>query len=155
MFMKPDRKTFTNLPAVNDPTPARRTGPVVPSLLSPELIIDGGISGQGELHLDGRVRGDVQVDRLTVSEAATVEGSISSGQVDIRGRVIGSISGDTIRLAATAHVEGDIVYDQLSVEPGAYLDGRCSRRRRNEPKTDSVIDAPAPSEQPAFGSVSA
>jgi cytoskeletal protein CcmA (bactofilin family) len=109
----------------SDFTGGARKARGVPSLLGPDLVVEGRLSGAGEVHIDGRVIGEVRLARLTVGESGFVEGSIEADQVDIRGRVVGSIQAATVRIAASAHVEADITHQQLSMEAGAFFQGRC------------------------------
>jgi cytoskeletal protein CcmA (bactofilin family) len=97
----------------------------VPSLLGPDLVIEGRLSGSGEVHVDGRVIGEVRLGRLTLGESGFIEGSIEAEHVDIRGRVVGTIQAISVRIAASAHVEADITHQQLSMEAGAFFQGRC------------------------------
>ena len=43
-----------------------------PSILSSDLVITGSISSEGEVQLDGEVRGDVRAGTLTIGEEASV-----------------------------------------------------------------------------------
>ena len=47
-----------------------------PSIISADLHIVGDIEGDGELHIDGRVDGNVRCESLTVGEQGQVEGKI-------------------------------------------------------------------------------
>lgn len=121
--------------------PLSPPAPKVGSVLSSTLMIDGNITGSGDLHLEGTVRGDVKAGHLVVGEAGNVEGSIEAETIEIRGRVVGGISGKQVRLSATAYVEGDITHEQLSIDVGAYFVGRCLQSRA---RTEAVQAAPAP-----------
>ncbi len=96
-----------------------------PSLLGPDLVVEGRLSGAGEVHVDGRVIGEVRLGRLTLGESGFVEGSIEAEHVDIRGRVVGTIQAISVRISASSHVEADITHQQLSMEAGAFFQGRC------------------------------
>ncbi len=96
-----------------------------PSLLGPDLVVEGRLSGAGEVHVDGRVIGEVRLGRLTLGETGFIEGTIEAEHVDIRGRVVGKIQAMNVRIAASAHVEADITHQQLSMEAGAFFQGRC------------------------------
>ena len=97
------------------------------------LLIEGNITGNGDLHLDGTVRGDVKVGHLIVGESGNIEGKVEAETIEVRGRVVGSITGKQIKLQATAYVEGDITHDQLAIDVGAFFQGRCLQSRRPEP----------------------
>jgi len=102
----------------------------VASVIGDDVTIDGSISGQGELHLDGTVRGEITVERLSIGETGQVEGAVTAETVDIRGKLTGTISAKQVKLYGTAHVDGDITHEQLSMEPGAYFQGRSLKFQR-------------------------
>ena len=124
--------------------PARRTDPVPPvtdqsrrparvaSVLGTDLVFEGTISGEGELHVEGAVRGDIHVARLSVGDKAHIEGTIRGGVIEVRGRVVGNIEAKSIKLYETAYVEGDITHEQLSIDVGAYFQGRCQQFQRGQ-----------------------
>jgi cytoskeletal protein CcmA (bactofilin family) len=102
----------------------------VASVIGDDVTIDGNITGQGELHLDGTVRGEITVERLAIGETGQVEGTVTADTVDIRGKLTGTISAKQVKLYGTAHVDGDITHEQLSMEPGAYFQGRSLKFQR-------------------------
>jgi cytoskeletal protein CcmA (bactofilin family) len=122
------------------PSPAR-----APSLLGPDLMFEGSISGEGELHVEGAVRGDVHVARLVVGERAQIEGVIRGGSIEVRGRVLGNIEAKAVKLYESAHVEGDIIHEQLSIDVGAFFQGRCQQAKRAPAPAAAPAPAPAPS----------
>jgi cytoskeletal protein CcmA (bactofilin family) len=125
---------------------AARKAPKAASLISQDLTVEGAVIGEGELHLDGVIRGDVRVGRLTLGDTGHVEGAIQAETVDVRGRVIGSITAKQVRLYGTAYVDGDITHEQLSVETGAFFQGRSLKFQRPAPV---ALAAPEPEAQSA------
>jgi cytoskeletal protein CcmA (bactofilin family) len=113
------------------------------SLLAADLTFEGNVIGSGDLQLDGTVRGDIKVGRLTVGETGNVEGSIQADYVEIRGRVVGAVTGKQVKLIGTAFVDGDISHEQLSIDVGAYFQGRCLQSRKSEAPA-AVTPSPAP-----------
>ena len=77
------------LPVSSAPDASRK--PRVASLVSADITIEGNVSGDGELQIDGVVRGDVRVGRLTIGDTGHVEGSVTAEAIEVRGRVIGSL----------------------------------------------------------------
>ena len=136
---------------VEAPPVRRATSPRAASLLGPDLVFEGQISGEGELHVEGGVRGDIHVARLVVGENAQIEGTIRGGQVEVRGRVVGNIEAKAVKLYESAHVEGDIVHEQLSIDVGAFFQGRCQQFQR--PAVAAPAPAPPPAAQPATAKV--
>ena len=131
------------------PAPARSASPSAPSArglstLSSDLQFEGGITGSGDLQIDGSIKGDVRVGRLIVGETGAVEGNVSADYVEVRGRIVGGISGKQVKLIATAYVDGDITAEQMSIDIGAYFQGRVLQGRREAP-----APTPAPAPRPA------
>lgn len=154
MFSKqnktPPKPTATAAPAPA-PTPMVPEGPKarpkVASLISDGITIEGGVVGDGELQIDGIVRGDVRVARLTVGDTGHIEGSVYAEATEIRGRVIGSVTAKQVRLYGTAYVDGDITHEQLAMETGAFFQGRSLKFQRPQaPQQHSP--APHPSAPP-------
>lgn len=109
------------------------------SMIGDDMVIEGNISGTGELHLDGIVRGEIKIEHLTIGETGHVEGSVTADTIEIRGRLVGTIFGKSVRLHGTAHVDGDITHEQLSMEPGAFFQGRSVKfQRQGQAFTESV-----------------
>ena len=133
--------------AIPDPSlvadAAARRGPKVASLIAEDLVVDGGLSGEVDLHVDGTVRGDVKVATLTIGETGVIEGAVEAQSVDCRGRVVGAITADQVRLYGPAHVDGDIAHDQLTMETGAFFQGRSLRldKARSEPLELTLVAA--------------
>lgn len=130
-----------DLPIPGAPTPAASAARGAPSpvsqrglsTLSADLQFDGAISGGGDLQIDGAIKGDVRVGRLIVGETGAVEGNVSADYVEVRGRIVGNVSGKQVKLIATAYVDGDITAEQLSIDIGAYFQGRVLQGRREAP----------------------
>ncbi len=120
--------TMNSAPAA----PAKPAAPVIraASLLGTDLVFEGSVHGDGSLQIDGAIKGDIHVAQLVVGEQAHVEGTIRCGTVEVRGRVIGNIEAQTVKLHETAFVEGDITHGQLSIDVGAYFQGRCQQFRQ-------------------------
>jgi len=100
------------------------------SLIAEGTTIDGGVSGDCQLQVDGIVKGDVAVTSLSVGESGKIEGSSKAELVEVRGRVVGSITAKQVKLLAGCDVEGDIAHEQLIIEPGAVFQGRSLRHQR-------------------------
>ena len=129
------------LPA--DASAAARTKLKAASLLSESLTIEGNLESEGEVQLDGVIRGDVRVAKLTIGETGHVEGQVFCETIEVRGRVIGSISSKQVRLYGTAYVDGDITHEQLAIESGAFFQGRSLKFQRQAPAIVAVVEKEA------------
>ena len=99
----------------------------VPSIISPDLRINGDMVCSGDIQIDGWVEGDIQSRNVVVGEAATVHGAVQAENVRICGIVNGQIRADNVTLEKSARVTGDVLHKSLSIEQGAFLEGMCKR----------------------------
>ncbi|MFO1012504.1 MAG: polymer-forming cytoskeletal protein [Caulobacteraceae bacterium] len=116
--------------------------PKVASLIANDMTLEGSITAEGELQIDGTIRGDVRVGRLNIGESGMVEGAVYADSVELRGKVVGSITAKTVRLYGTCHVDGDITHEQLAMETGAFFQGRSLKFQR--PPAGTSAPAPSP-----------
>jgi len=142
------------MPGGSPAAPVRAAQPAAPnarglSTLSSDLQFEGSISGGGDLQIDGAIKGDVRVGRLIVGETGAVEGNVSADYIEVRGRVVGGIAGKQVKLIATAYVDGDITADQMSIDIGAYFQGRVLQGRREAPTPTPAPRPAAPELAPA------
>lgn len=145
------------IPPAPEPTPPATPAPRAPepsrpaarssslSTLSAGVKYEGNISGAGELQVDGSLKGDIRVVRVTIGEGGSVEGTVHADVLEVRGRVSGAIVAKQVKLFATARIEGDITQEQLSIEQGAWFQGRCTQAKRDTPGAN-MLDTP---EKPA------
>lgn len=128
-----------------------RSGDVF-SYLGSEVVVTGDIVTASEIHLDGKVNGDVQCGTLTQGGSGEVRGNIKAAEARLAGLVDGAVEAGTLTLEASARVTGDILYDSLSVAAGAEVEGRFRRRRGGaDGSVAARIERPAPAPTPLFG----
>jgi cytoskeletal protein CcmA (bactofilin family) len=103
------------------------------SVLGPDIVINGDLTATADLHLDGRINGDIQCAALVQGEASEVTGMVAADSARIAGRIKGSISAGTLVIQKSARIEGDVSYGALTIEEGAQVDGKFTHRAA-EPK---------------------
>ena len=91
------------------------------------LKIVGNVTAEGLIEVNGQIEGDLQCTSLIVSPKAQIVGSITAERVVVNGRVEGPIQGGDVVLKSQAHVIDDIRHQSLTIEKGAYFDGRASQ----------------------------
>ena len=117
------------------------------SMIAQGVAIKGDVTGDGELHLDCVLQGDIRVGKLVLGPNARVEGALFAQVVEVHGRVVGAISAKQVRLYGTAVVEGDITHEQLAMETGAEFQGRSLKFQR-----PAATPAAAPGSLPVVSS---
>lgn len=100
----------------------------IPALISSNTHVQGNITCEGELQIDGKVTGDLMVNVLIIGQNGTVNGNIKAHQILIKGMVDGSIDADQVMLETSAKVHGDILHDTLSIDAGALIEGKLTHK---------------------------
>ena len=113
--------------SVTLPKPAR-SGPAGLSFIGPEVLVSGDLATDAQLHVDGRIDGNVRCQQLVQGEAGIIAGNIHADEARIAGTVEGQVNVRTLYVEATARIMGDIAYETISIAGGAQLEGRLARR---------------------------
>lgn len=98
------------------------------SVLGPDIAVSGDLAATADLHLDGRVNGDIKCAALVQGEASEVVGMVAAESARIAGKIKGSITADVLVILRTARIEGDVSYGSLTIEEGAQVDGKFTHR---------------------------
>lgn len=98
------------------------------SVIGSDVTIKGDISASVDLHVDGRIEGDIACASLVQGETSEVHGAVEAETARLAGTVKGSISARELVVLKTARIEGDVEYDSLTIEQGAEVDGRLAHR---------------------------
>ncbi len=116
-------------PAVEQSPIIEPKGPaVIPSqnVIGKGTIIQGNIVAEGDLLIEGTVRGDVTTKtRLIVGPTCVVEGNIIADYAEVAGRVKGTVQ-DLVLLIikSSSMIDGDVLTKNLNVESGSTFNGR-------------------------------
>jgi cytoskeletal protein CcmA (bactofilin family) len=140
MFSKPNKPVSTAARPENAEPPRKA---IACSLIAENVSLEGDLASDGDVQLDGAVRGDLKVSHLSIGETGQVEGAIMADAVEIRGRVVGTITAKTVRLHATARVDGDLTHVQLAIDAGAQFVGRSVKLVPPVPEQLSLVDVAA------------
>jgi len=90
--------------------------------------IIGDINSQGDLRLDGFLKGNLNIKgKVVIGKTGKLEGTINCKNADISGIVEGKIyAAELLSLTETATVKGDIIINKLNIQPGCKFTGTCS-----------------------------
>ena len=94
-----------------------------PSIISADLHIVGDIEGDGELHVEGRVDGNISCEALTIGESGQVVGKIVTTSLTLLGMITGTVRARTVRMMETARMIGDVAHEKIEIRSGALVDG--------------------------------
>jgi len=106
------------------------------SIISRGVVIEGKISSDGNIRIEGIVRGDlIAKGNVSIGESGEIFGNIKGEVINIGGKVNGSVNAnEKLLLESNAQLKGDIVTKLLIIESGAKFDGKSSMAEAN---TDS------------------
>jgi cytoskeletal protein CcmA (bactofilin family) len=121
---------------------SRRGGTVIGN----GLKIVGNVTAEGLVEVNGQIEGDLHCTSLIVSPKAQIVGSITAERVVVNGRVEGPIQGGEVVLKSQAHVVGDIHHQSLTIEKGAYFDGRAAQAHGSNGSQPATIGKNKPRE---------
>ena len=96
------------------------------NVLAQGIEIVGTIKFTNDMIIDGKVEGEIQSDKgtVTIGENAQIKGDVKAGEVKMFGRVEGTITSDRCELKDKSELKGDIKTKKLTMEEGAVLSGR-------------------------------
>lgn len=98
------------------------------SVLGADTAIKGDIAASADLHIDGKVEGDIACASLVQGETSEIAGNIRCETARLSGTIRGTVQARQLVVLKTARIFGDVHYDALTIEQGAQVDGRLSPR---------------------------
>jgi cytoskeletal protein CcmA (bactofilin family) len=91
-------------------------------------VIDGKFTCAENVRLDGKITGEVQVQKkLVMGPSGIIEGIINATNTAIQGKIKGNLKvAENLQLLSTANINGDINANSMSVEEGAVYNGKIN-----------------------------
>jgi len=121
MFSKSKQGPDAALPAVS----GRAKGATF-SVIGADVLITGDIRATVDLHIDGRIQGDVTCATLVQGEGSHIAGAVEADQARLAGTIEGTLKVKSLVIEAKARIRGDVSYETLSMAVGAEVDGRLT-----------------------------
>lgn len=94
------------------------------SVIGPDVSIAGNIVATADLHIDGRVDGDVACGSLVQGTESRINGMVRADTARLCGTIEGAVAIRQLTVENTARITGDIEYETIAIENGATIDGR-------------------------------
>jgi cytoskeletal protein CcmA (bactofilin family) len=98
------------------------------SFIGPDVLVTGDVVSAAQLHIDGRIDGNVRCETLVQGDGGTIAGHIVADNAHLAGLVDGTVKARVVTLEASARVTGDVTYETLSIAAGGAIEGRLARR---------------------------
>lgn len=132
--------------------PVKKAGGI-PSIISADMSILGNIISDGLADIDGHIEGNIKCHSATIRKNGYIKGDIVAESVHVYGRIEGLIKARNVQFFKGCRVEGVIMHESITIEDGAYVDGRFKRTDRlalddadeqsATPNTDKNTPSPA------------
>jgi cytoskeletal protein CcmA (bactofilin family) len=105
------------------------------TIIGKGTVIEGLLTVQNSLRIDGRVTGQVQVsDSLVVGKEGEIEGEVKVRNAIIGGRVRNRVlATGKVVLESHAMVHGEVKTSKLVIDEGAVFDGNCAMSDNGKP----------------------
>ena len=116
MFQKSKSNSLT------ETTPAGGT-----SLIAAGTILKGDLTSNGDIRIDGTLKGNIHCTaKVVIGANGVVEGDIGGQQADIMGKVTGTIKvKEILQLKGGSVINGNLYSGKLQIEPSATFNGQC------------------------------
>lgn len=118
------------------------------AVIGPSLDLQGELSGNEDLLIEGRVQGRIQLPQnaVTIGVKGRVSAQVLARLILIEGEVDGNlVAEELIMLKKSARVRGDLVAPRVVIEDGARFKGTIDM----EPAKPSQAAGPRPLQTPA------
>ncbi len=96
------------------------------AVIGPSIQINGDLSGEEDLIIQGKVNGTIQLreKNLTVGSQGQVDANVLAHSIIVEGRVNGDLYGsERVSIRRTGNVQGNIVSPKVSLEEGCSFKG--------------------------------
>jgi cytoskeletal protein CcmA (bactofilin family) len=108
------------------------------------MIITGNVAATADLHIDGRVDGDVTCGSLVQGPDSVIKGVVKAEIARLAGTIEGSVAVRQLTIERAARITGDVEYETIAIENGASIDGRLKHIAADAVRTV----APTPASRP-------
>jgi cytoskeletal protein CcmA (bactofilin family) len=119
--------TVPTLPQRNNISVRNNSGHTF-SIIASDVEIVGNLSARVDLHIDGKVKGDVTCGNLVQGEGSVIAGKVTAESAKLSGHVEGSIEANDLVIESSARVKGDVIYSNLTIAPGGQIEGKFSHK---------------------------
>lgn len=146
-------------PSHESPRPAAAPAPAGPkaatevktAVIGPNIRIQGELSGDEDLVVEGRVEGKISVSKgLRIGPQAQVNAEVKAHHVVIAGRVVGNVvASEKVEILPSGILEGNIRSPKIAIAEGAQFKGSVDMSGKAAPATPA---SPAPAADKKDGS---
>lgn len=98
------------------------------SIIGSDIVVTGNISATVDLHVDGKIAGDISCATLVQGADSEIRGCITAETARLAGLVDGAVNARDLIVERTARIMGDVAYENITIEQGGQVVGRFSHQ---------------------------
>jgi cytoskeletal protein CcmA (bactofilin family) len=114
------------------------------SVIGADVVIAGNINASAELHVEGRIEGDVDCAALIQGAESHIVGAVTAESARIAGAIEGTVRIRQLTVERSARITGDVEYENITIENGGHIDGRMRRIGATTVTITPLIGSDAP-----------
>lgn len=135
MWKKSEEEKAAPAPAAQ-PRPAAREARTSLATIGPSISIQGDLSGDEDLMIQGRIDGEVRLEKnkVTIGKSGRVQADVHARSIEVEGRIKGNLYGaEDVIVRAAGRVQGNIVCGRVTLENGANFKGSIDMEPASKP----------------------
>ena len=114
------------------------------SVLGADVVVKGNITATNDIHIDGRVEGDVVCGTLAQGADSQIFGSVTAETARLAGAIEGAVRIKQLTIERTARITGDVEYESITIENGGHIDGRLKHMSQVDLSGPRAVPSIAP-----------
>ena len=115
---------------VEDKDPSAKTASktMKPSIISEGFEFIGEVRSQGDLTVDGILRGTLSLNTVLVGAGGVLEGDVSCNRMCVKGMFSGNLECMDLIVGSDAVVDGNIAFQSITIQRGGIIKGKLSKK---------------------------
>ncbi len=115
------------------------------TVIGPNVRIQGELSGDEDIVVEGRVEGRISVSKvLRIEPSAVINAEVSAQRVIIAGRVIGNVAAvERVEILSSGSLEGNIRAPKIAIAEGAQFKGNVDMASKAAPVAAPASASPS------------
>ena len=101
-----------------------------PTIISEGAAFEGQLVFDGTLHIDGKFKGTIKVDKITVGKNGVLDGKFQAHPVVEFGDIRGEVLCEDLTLNSGSNVDGVIQYASIKIQQGSSLSGEINYKKK-------------------------
>ena len=115
---------------VEDKDPSAKTASktMKPSIISEGFEFIGEVRSQGDLTVDGILRGTLSLNAVLVGAGGVLEGDVSCNRMCVKGMFSGRLECTDLIVGSAAVIDGNIAFQSITIQRGGVIKGMVFKK---------------------------